>query len=157
MLVALLFNFLISGPLLATNAILKRADIDIKDPMKLRDPFKRKNRKLSTSGQSRGRILTNNKFSNYPNLGGRDIESIRIVGVLLGENRRAIARIVEDSGSYLPETYFIKEGMPLGLNGAIVKAIVPGGIVLAEKVRNVYEEDEYIETVIPITTPPKKQ
>ena len=47
--------------------------------------------------------------------------------------------------------YYIKEGMKLGENGAEVKAILPGGIVLVEKIRNVYDQDEYLETVIPVS------
>ena len=33
------------------------------------------------------------------------------------------------------ETFIIKEGMPLGLDNAIVKAIMPGGVVLVEKIK----------------------
>ena len=47
--------------------------------------------------------------------------------------------------------YYIKEGMRIGTNSAEVKAILPGGIVLVEKIRNVYDLDEYLETVIPVS------
>lgn len=153
--IELVFSLIISNSFAAgQNSIIKKLNIDIKNPLELRDPFKRKMRKISMTGESRGRLLVNDKFTNHPSLAGRNIENIRVVGVLLGQTRRAIARLVDESGTYKNETYFIKEGMKLGQNGAVVKAIVPGGIILAEKIRNVYEEDEYIETVIPITTPP---
>ena len=48
-------------------------------------------------------------------------------------------------------THTVKEGMTLGPNDAEIKAILPGGIILAEKVVNIYGETEYLETVIPIS------
>jgi hypothetical protein len=33
-----------------------------------------------------------------------------------------------------------------------VKAILPGGIILVEKIRNVYDQDEYLETVLPVSS-----
>ncbi len=133
--------------------IFKKAGVKIKDAMSLRDPFRRENRKGSGPKSGRGRILVDDKFSNLPVMGKVTLDSIKIVGVLLGENRRAIARLMDSGGKVGNSTIIIKEGMKLGLNDAEVKAIVPGGIVIAEKIRNVYEEDEYIETVIPITLP----
>jgi hypothetical protein len=41
--------------------------------------------------------------------------------------------------------------MKLGPNNADIKAILPGGIILVEKVTNIYGEDEFLETVIPIS------
>ena len=41
--------------------------------------------------------------------------------------------------------------MTLGSNEAEIKAILPGGLILAEKVVNIYGETEYLETVIPIS------
>lgn len=133
--------------------IFKKSGVRIKDALNLRDPFRRESRKGSRSKSNRGRILVDNKFSNLPVIGRATLDSIKIVGVLLGENRRAIARVVSSSGKVSDSTFIIKEGMKLGQNDAEVKAIVPGGIVVAEKIRNVYEEDEYIETIIPITLP----
>jgi type IV pilus assembly protein PilP len=133
--------------------IFKKSGVKIKDAVNLRDPFRRETRRGSRGGEARGRMLTNDKFSNFPVMGKVNLDSIKIVGVLLGENRRAIARITDVGGKVGDSTFIIKEGMKIGLNNAEVKAIVPGGIVIAEKIRNVYEEDEYIETVIPITLP----
>ena len=58
---------------------------------------------------------------------------------------------IANGKTLLPEVFYIKEGMKLGSSGAEVKAILPGGIVLVEKIRNVYDQDEYLETVIPIS------
>ena len=49
------------------------------------------------------------------------------------------------------DTFIIKEGMSLGLDNAIVKAIMPGGVVLVEKIKNVYDQFEYLETLLPIS------
>jgi len=125
----------------------------IKNPFELRDPFKKRPRKLGRRKRNYGNYLNNNKYSNIPTIDGYTIREIRIVGVLLGKNRRAIAKIVDPkSGNASPDSYIIKEGMKIGENDAEVKAIVPGGVVLVEKIRNVYDQDEYIETVIPVTS-----
>ena len=136
------------------NNILKGTSIKIKDPLELRDPFKRERRRGLRQGRQTGRMMVNNNFNNLPSIESISLDEIRIVGVLLGEKRRAIARIIDaDGNNSSQDTYIIKEGMRLGLNKAEVKAILPGGVVLVEKIRNVYDQDEYIETVIPITTP----
>ena len=41
--------------------------------------------------------------------------------------------------------------MVIGENNAVIKAILPGGVVLVEKIKNVYEQDEYLETILTIT------
>lgn len=121
----------------------------VKNPMDLRDPFKRRiNKKKGIQAdktQDTG-IYTNQ----LERIEDKPIENIRIVGVMIGKERRAMAKIA--SGKKLgTEVYFIKEGMKIGPNGAEVKAILPGGIVLVEKIRNVYDQDEYLETVIPVS------
>ncbi len=125
----------------------------IKNPFELRDPFKKKKRKTGKRNKNYGNYLKNGKYSNIVSIeDGFKINQIRIVGVLLGQNRRAIAKIVDNSGKLNPESYIVKEGMKIGDNDAEVKAIVPGGVVLVEKIRNVYDQDEYIETIIPVTS-----
>lgn len=121
----------------------------VKNPLDLRDPFKRRiNKKKNGSGRQ------NHEVGIYSNFGdsieNKPVESIRIVGVMIGKDRRAMAKIF--SGMKLSkEVYFIKEGMKIGPNGAEVKAILPGGVVLVEKIRNVYDQDEYLETVLPLS------
>lgn len=125
----------------------------VKNPLDLRDPFKRKIIKKKNDLMSKKNHLdgvydnTNSSIENKP------VESIKIVGIIIGPQRRAMAQIIGETagaGGEVP-TYYIKEGMKIGENGAEVKAILPGGIVLVEKIRNVYDQDEYLETVIPVS------
>ena len=120
----------------------------LKNPLDLRDPFKRK---ISKRKAQLKKAISNGIYSNQMDIiENKPIESIRIIGVVVGKDRRAMAKI-NDGKKMSDEVYFIKEGMKIGPNGAEVKAILPGGIVLVEKVRNVYDQDEYLETVIPVS------
>jgi Tfp pilus assembly protein PilP len=121
----------------------------LKNPLDLRDPFKRRINKKKGQQQ---RTHESGYFSNQlDRIEDKSIESIRVVGVMIGKDRRAMAKILH--GKVLgSEVYFIKEGMKIGPNGAEVKAILAGGIVLVEKIRNVYDQDEYLETVIPVSS-----
>jgi hypothetical protein len=120
---------------------------EIKDPLKLRDPFKkpvlRGSKKVLLSVPNK---VGDNSYSNIPSIAGIPVENIFVVGVMLGKNRRAI---VKSKGN--KETFIIKEGMALGADKAMVKAIMPGGVVLVEKIKNVYDQFEYLETLLPIT------
>ncbi len=71
---------------------------------------------------------------------------MKVVGVLIGRERRAMVKS-GDGGSII----ILKEGMKIGEDGAELKAILPGGIILVEKIVNVYGQEEYLETVIPIS------
>ncbi len=134
----------------------QRTRTTIKDPFEMRDPFKKRAQKLKSSS-TKGFTQNRTTFSNLPTLEGVPLDRIRIVGVILGDDRRAIAKMMnEGEASSAPmvsgeDTFVVKEGMTLGINKAEVKAILPGGIVLVEKIRNVYDQDEYIETIIPVT------
>lgn len=122
----------------------------LKNPMDLRDPFKRKINKKKGS-HTTSKIHEPGIYSNLSDrIEDKQIENIRIVGVMIGKERRAMAKI-SNGQSLGPDVYFIKEGMKIGPNGAEVKAILPGGIVLVEKIRNVYDQDEYLETIIPVS------
>ena len=120
---------------------------DIKNPFKLRDPFKkpilRGSKKVLQTVPNK---IGENSYSNRPSLAGVALDNISIVGVMLGKNRRAIAKT---KGS--KDTFIIKEGMSLGLDNAVVRAIMPGGVVLVEKIKNVYDQFEYLETLLPIS------
>lgn len=127
----------------------------VKNPLDLRDPFKRKINKKKSSGQAKTQNHLNGIYTNInTSLENRPLESLRVTGVVLGAERRAIVKIINgttDSGDKDNNIYYLKEGMHVGENGAEVKAILPGGIVLVEKIRNVYDQDEYLETVIPVS------
>lgn len=131
----------------------------IKNPLELRDPFKRKLNKL----KKKVRVSALDGFSMNRDeelLQNITLEQIRVVGVIVGPERRAIVKIESsgessrDSESSAPDTrptIFVKEGTRIGADDAEVKAILPGGIVIVNKIKNVYDQDEYLETVIPIT------
>ena len=119
----------------------------IKNPFRLRDPFKRKILSLKAKRGKYSAFLKGNFFSNLPSIDNVPLNDIKIVGVLLGKKRRAMAKIRNGK-----DTYLLKEGMRLGLDNAEIKAILPGGIVVVEKIRNVYNQEEYLETIIPISS-----
>jgi type IV pilus assembly protein PilP len=123
----------------------------VKNPLDLRDPFKRRINKKKGIQQKIHEIGT---YSNQTDaIENKPVESIRIVGVMIGKERRAMAKLVDPTGKVIgTDVYYIKEGMKIGPNNAEVKAILPGGVVLVEKIRNVYDQDEYLETVLPISS-----
>jgi Tfp pilus assembly protein PilP len=141
---------------MSTIPVFNEKETSIKNPFDLRDPFKRKLIKTGEKVKNYGGFLKEGKYSNLPTINNFPVSNIRIVGVLLGKERRAIAKVVSGSAGgstdLSDESYIVKEGMILGENNAEVKAIVPGGIVLVEKIRNVYDQDEYIETIIPVSS-----
>ncbi len=121
----------------------------VKNPLDLRDPFKRKILKNKTA-RAKSESVSTGSYSNFSqNLENIAVEKIQVIGIVIGAERRAMIRAVGDDGK--PSIFYLKEGMKVGVNNAEVKAILPGGVVLVEKIRNVYDLDEYIETVIPIS------
>lgn len=127
----------------------------IDNPLELRDPFKAPpvkpgKKTTDTSGAKHGYTRTEKgEFANIPevSLGDVDIYNLKLVGVLIGKERRAMILPRGDSR----QVVVIKEGTKLGQDNAEVKAILPGGMVLVEKIINVYGQEEYLETVIPIS------
>jgi type IV pilus assembly protein PilP len=117
----------------------------IDKPFELRDPFKppfeRKKIDFSSKPKNEGAISPEEFMKTI------NIEDIKVVGVLVGKDRRAVVKLKGNDGTFL-----VKEGMLVGPDKAELKAILPGGIVLVEKIKNVYDDDEYIETVIPLST-----
>lgn len=123
----------------------------IKDPFELRDPFKRKIFKRKAKIKKAYEMTADGSvFSNLPSIDNVPLNQIRVVGILLGKDRRAIAKI--SKGTALGnQTFILKEGMMLGIDKAELKAILPGGIVVVERIKNVYDQNEYIETIIPVS------
>ena len=120
-----------------------KGQTDIKEPFELRDPFqspKFKSKAQRKTKQRRSGILDNIEKLNED----FDTEKITVVGVLIGKNRRVIVR----SGD---KNFTLKEGDTYGKNGPEIKAILPGGVILVEKITNIYGENEFIETVVPIS------
>jgi type IV pilus assembly protein PilP len=119
----------------------------IDKPFELRDPFKAPHTKVDKTNNKAGFFVGGNgQYSNVQLATVTSIESIKIVGVLIGRERRAM---VKNGGS--GPIIILKEGMKIGDDGAELKAILPGGIIIVEKIVNVYGQEEYLETVIPIS------
>jgi type IV pilus assembly protein PilP len=120
----------------------------IKEPFKLRDPFKPKEvrgqKGQKGSGGSGG--MRNGIFTNLDGIENVPLAQIKITGVVIGKDRRALAKIADGKPGII-----LREGMKIGEDQAEIKAILPGGIVLVEKIINVYGQEEYLETVIPIS------
>ena len=134
------------------NEVLK-VKTKIKNPLDLRDPFKKARHKMGKRKGlgGKGRVRSRDGFySNVENIENTPLEQLYVVGIMTGPSRRALIKVGSDSKSLSKETYILKEGMKLGVDQAEIKAILPGGIVLVEKIKNIYEQDEYLETIIPL-------
>lgn len=125
----------------------------IENPFELRDPFKSPLGKIdkAKAQNDKEKYFSNGKgsYSNIAetNTSDLDVYNMRVNGVLIGKERRAL--VSANSGS--TDIIILKEGMKIGPDGVELKAILPGGIVLVEKITNVYGQEEYLETVIPIS------
>jgi type IV pilus assembly protein PilP len=148
----MLLLLILKVSMVRAEAIIKRNNIfkdktTIENPFELRDPFRppvfRSERK---QGRQDKASLRDGTYTNISNIGDIDIDKMRIVGVMVGKERRALARLDGKA-----EVFVLREGMRLGKDNAELKAIHPGGIIFVEKLVNVYGEEEYLETVIPIS------
>jgi type IV pilus assembly protein PilP len=104
--------------------------------------------KMAVEGLKRGfKITGKGEYSNIneTSLEQLNLGALKVVGVLIGKERRALVT----AGS--AKITILKEGMKIGPEMVELKAILPGGIVLVEKIVNVYGEEEFLETVIPIS------
>lgn len=115
----------------------------IENPLDLRDPFRAPH--FRSTKEAVGDNVTQDPEEVLQNV---SINDIRVQGVLIGKERRAIVMI---SANDTKRTVIIKEGYRIGPDRVEVKAILPGGIILVEKMINVYGQEEYLETVIPIS------
>lgn len=121
----------------------------IENPFNLRDPFKPNVQKGENKISGRGFEVTGkNEYSNIQEVPLFQLmpNNLRLLGVLIGKERRALVNTPENK-----KVIILKEGMKIGPENAELKAILPGGIVIVEKIVNVYGEEEYLETVIPIS------
>lgn len=127
----------------------------IENPLELRDPFKAPQSKGGPRKQGGNKYRRgDSEYSNLTEENLRDwiIYDIRVLGVMIGKERRAmISRGAEAAGAEAQKVVVVKEGSLIGPDNAEVKAILPGGIILVEKIINVYGQEEYLETVVPIS------
>lgn len=118
---------------------------EIEKPFELRDPFVApRTKRIKNTGLASQKSST--LFDDTPSIENAKISDISITGVIIGKNRRAFAKI-----KGIDRIIALKEGMLIGENDAELKAILAGGIILVEKTVNIYGEEEYLETVLPIS------
>lgn len=120
---------------------------DLQTGRNIRDPFKVIYKKKM--GHKRARREKFTGFSNRTTTDHLRIDRLRVTGIFLGKSPRALVKEVD--GDKLSEAIIIKEGMKIGPDSVEVKAILPGGVVLVEKIINVYDEEEYLETILPLS------
>lgn len=121
----------------------------LENPFSLRDPFKSpltQDTAKKTQEVISG-VMKDGVFTNVKSL-SEDISvyDLKVVGVLIGKERRAIVKIGDG------DSFVIKEGMKIGKDRVELKAILPGGLIFVEKIINVYGQAEYLETVIPVSS-----
>jgi Tfp pilus assembly protein PilP len=119
----------------------------IENPFDLRDPFKAPlSKRVSEREADTRQKPIEGVYTNIAPMGEIDLNRLSVVGVIIGKERYALARIEGRK-----ETIKLIEGVHIGRDRAKLKAIHPGGIILVEKLVNVYGEEEFLETVIPIS------
>lgn len=119
----------------------------IEKPFELRDPFKVPQIKQEDKDKKGAGFVVTDKGT-YTNIAEQTVKSVqdmKVIGVMIGRERRVM---VAGPGK---SVIILKEGAKIGDEGAELKAILPGGIILVEKFVNVYGQEEYLETVIPIS------
>lgn len=117
---------------------------NIDQPFRLRDPFK-----IPVKKKVKSKNIGGKKLGKEVDLKSINLDTIKVVGILVGEKRRAFVKSEKD-------VIILKEGDKLGAEEITLKAILPGGIVFVESIVNVYGQVEYIETIIPISEDGKK-
>ena len=116
----------------------------IEKPFELRDPFQ--SPKFQSETTKKNKEKSSGVMDNQVRLDGEvNLSEVKIVGVLIGKERRVVIKVQEKG------PYTLREGEKLGFNGPEIKAIMAGGIILVEQITNIYGEAEYIETIIPIS------
>lgn len=143
---SLFLLMLFSGLVFAQDNVEKIFDkkTKIENPLDLRDPF----RAPVMKRERRDGLTDQNIQTPEEILQGINVADIIVHGVLIGKERRAYIKSKQKADVH---PVLVKEGYRIGPDRVEVKAILPGGIILVEKMVNVYGQEEYLETVIPIT------
>lgn len=149
----IIYLIYLSGPAFSVDRVEKLEDFfkdksELQNPFSIRDPFKAPFSGQLAKEEGKGKaIILGNEFTNVSTIAVTPLNKIKIVGTIVGENRKAIAQVEGD----VKNSFFITEGMKLGTEQAELKAILPAGVVLVERITNVYGQEEYLETIIPIS------
>lgn len=130
------FLFLISSFSLA-NFFSGKTEIE--KPFQLRDPF------LAPKMSGGKFIKSPRKVLNKYDLENLKLSDIKLSGIFIGENRSVVLRT-----KFGNKTIALKEGDKIDDGKVELKAIMPFGIVFLEKIKNIYDDFEYTETVISI-------
>lgn len=125
------------------NSVVFGAKTSIKNPLELRDPFKAP---VLNPNHKKEKEREEGLFSNVNDPDDVSLSNIKILGVVVGRDRRAFASS-GDKGS----TFILKEGMTIQKGMVELKAIIPGGVIFVEKITNIYGQVEYLETIVPIS------
>ncbi len=142
-----LLSFFIFNGELSAESFSFQGKTSIENPLKLRDPFSpplsllAKKKKEIQAG-----VLRDGVYTNIPDLTDVELSDIQVVGVVIGKKRSARVK-VKGKDVIIP----LKEGMKIGKAKSEVKAILPAGIMVAEEIKNIYGQKEYLETIIPIS------
>ena len=116
---------------------------NIEEPLSLRDPFKQPMSKIKSKNLKETKTIRNT-LSNLADPKGIKVGEIeKVTGTLIGNDRRAFV-------SVKGKMFTLKEGF-IDADGIELKAILPGGLIFVEKLVNVYGQEEFIETVVPIS------
>ena len=144
-------RFVLSFLILFSTSTLARIDnffdghTSIEKPFELRDPFQPPKFKSQSDKKTKQRAA--GILDNVKKLDEKfDLDKITIVGVLIGKERRVLVKTKSSKTAFI-----LKEGESFGKDGPEIKAILPGGVILVERISNIYGEGEYIETVVPIS------
>lgn len=121
----------------------------ISKPTKLRDPFKSPvpEKKVESQTAYKKSAFKNGIYTNVPNLDTITLDTVKVRGVLMGVNTRAL---IADKGN-IKAVILAKEGDKINKGKVELKAILPRGVVFVEQITNVYGQFEYLETVVPIS------
>lgn len=145
-------KYLSLGAVIFLSCNLYAAKIDvfkgktsIEKPFELRDPFLAPRVKRSKDSGIASQI-SSTVYDDSPSVEDAKLKDLVVTGVIIGKTRRAFANV-----KGIDRVVVLKEGMKIGENDAEIKAILPGGLILVEKTVNIYGEEEYLETIVPIT------
>lgn len=145
--VVLLFSFSLHAQTNRGVRDVFKDKTSIENPFDLRDPFKAPlSKRVSEREADSNQKAIDGVYTNIAPMGEIDLSKLSIVGVIIGKERYALGRIEGRK-----DTIKLIEGVHIGRDRAKLKAIHPGGIILVEKLVNVYGEEEFLETVIPIS------
>ncbi len=140
-----IFSSLLAFPQDKRKASFFEGKTELKNPFNLRDPFKKPSDKSKRKRSGYNKI-GKDQYTNVSVPKNYSIKDIKVIGILLGPKRRAIAKIGGDKAQKI-----LSEGEKIG-SRTTLKAILPGGLVFVEKLVNVYGQEEYLETVVPISS-----